>query len=153
VDVNAIVQDVVTATHDAYATPIRVHLQPELPPVLGDPIAMRRILDNLVTNAVQSLSGDGGSVTVSSERRGRVIRLVVADTGSGMTPEQLDRALRGFFTTKAHGTGLGLSVVRRLVADHGGEVHIDTTPRRGTTVIVELPVHTASMPPSRATRS
>jgi signal transduction histidine kinase len=67
-----------------------------------------------------------------------------------MTEDEVARALAGFYTTKPHGTGLGLSVVRRLVADHGGAVHIDTAPQRGTTVIVELPTHPTPIPRSRA---
>ena len=153
VDVNSIVHDVATATRDVYATPIRLHLQADLPSVSGDPVALRRVLDNLVTNAVQSLGGDGGSVTVTSESRGDRVRVAVTDTGHGMTPEQVDRALRGFYTTKPQGTGLGLSVVRRLVADHGGDVQIDTTPRRGTTVLVELPANPVPMQHSQTTHS
>jgi len=141
VDINAIVNDVASATRDAYATPLHVHLRDQLPPVFGDPVALRRVLDNLVTNGLQSLPGEGGSVTISTEQRDHVVRIIIADTGAGMTDEQVTRALGGFYTTKPQGTGLGLSVVRRLVADHGGDVHIDTAPRRGTRVIVEFPVH------------
>lgn len=141
VDVNTIVRDIAAAARDAYATPLHVQLEREAQMIFGDPVALRRILDNLVTNALQSLPSDGGSVTVSTEQRDHVVRITVADTGAGMTPEEVTRALGGFYTTKPHGTGLGLSVVRRLVADHGGDVHIDTAPRRGTKVIVELPAH------------
>lgn len=141
VDVNAIVRDIAVAARDAYATPLRAQLSVDLPPVVGDPVALRRIFDNLVTNALQSLPADGGAVTISTEQRDRVVRVTVADTGHGMTAEEVARALGGFYTTRPQGTGLGLSVVRRLVADHGGEVHIDTAPRRGTTVVVELPAH------------
>jgi signal transduction histidine kinase len=58
-----------------------------------------------------------------------------------MSQDELSRALGGFYTTKPHGTGLGLSVVRRLIADHGGMMRIETVPRRGTTVVIELPLH------------
>ena len=153
VDVNSIVKEVASAARDAYAAPIHTHLEPDLPPVLCAPIALRRILDNLVTNAMQSLDGDGGSVTIATASRDRIVRVSVADTGSGMTPEQVDRALRGFYTTKPQGTGLGLSVVRRLVADHGGDVHITTAPRSGTTVVVELPAHSRPVSHSKGTRS
>jgi signal transduction histidine kinase len=144
-DVNVMVQDIVSGTRDAYTASIDVHLQAGLEPVLGDPVALRRVLDNLVTNGLQSLPPDGGSVTISTEQRDHVVRITVADTGCGMAPEEVARALGGFYTTKPQGTGLGLSVVRRLVADHGGDVHIDTAPRRGTRVIVELPVHSARL--------
>jgi signal transduction histidine kinase len=124
-----------------------LHAEPQ--PVLADPVAVRRILDNLVTNGLQSIAGDGGSVTISTERRGDVVRITVADTGRGMTQDELTRALSGFYTTKPRGTGLGLAVVRRLVGDHGGAVHIDTTPQRGTTVTIELPRHRTAIPHAR----
>lgn len=141
VDIGAVLREVTTAARDAYGVPVHVRLPTDPRRVTGDPVALRRILDNLVTNAVQSLDGDGGSVTITAEQLDHVVRITVADTGRGMTEDELSRALAGFYTTKPHGTGLGLSVVRRLVADHGGAVHIDTAPRRGTTVIVELPAH------------
>ena len=153
VDVNVIVHDTATAARDAYPSPLRLHLQAELPPVFGDPLALRRILDNLVANAAQSLTAGDGSVTITTERVGQVVRIAVADTGRGMTQDELTRALAGFYTTKPNGTGLGLSVVRRLVADHGGGVHVDTALRRGTTVLVELPMHPTPIPQSVATRS
>jgi signal transduction histidine kinase len=68
-----------------------------------------------------------------------LVRLTVADTGPGMSREQLDRAFDDFFTTKEGGTGLGLSIVRRLVADLGGALRIETEPGAGTRAIVELP--------------
>jgi signal transduction histidine kinase len=145
VDVNAIVRDTITAARDAYAAPLRVELQGDLPHVFGDPLVLRRILDNLLANAAQSLDSDEGTVTISTEHFDGIVRIAVADTGRGMTQDELTRALAGFYTTKPHGTGLGLSVVRRLVADHGGGVHIDTAPRRGTTVTVELPTHAAPL--------
>jgi signal transduction histidine kinase len=153
VDVNAIVREIAAAARDAYAAQLHVQLQASLQPVFGDPVALRRILDNLVVNSVQSLAADGGSVTVTTERCEHVVRITVADTGRGMTQDEVARALSGFYTTKPHGTGLGLSVVRRLVADHGGDVQIQTTPGRGTIVIVELPAHPAPLHRSRAVHS
>jgi signal transduction histidine kinase len=138
VDVNAIVMETAEA-HEAHSSQLRLQLEPNLSPVLGDPLAIRRVLDNLVANATQSLRPGDGSVAITSEHGGDIVRITVTDTGCGMTQEELARALAGFYTTKAHGSGLGLSVVRRLVADHGGRIEIDTAPDKGTTVVVELP--------------
>jgi signal transduction histidine kinase len=148
VDVNAVLHDVATAARDPYAVPLHLRLQSDPVQVFGDPVALRRIFDNLVANGVQSLSASGGSVTLSTDRADHVVRVTVADTGRGMTQDEVARALAGFYTTKPQGTGLGLSVVRRLVADHGGALHIDTAPRRGTIAIVELPAHPS--PPHRS---
>ena len=153
VDVGALAREVAASARDAYG--VQVHADPptETHRVIGDPVALRRVLDNLVTNAAQSLNGDGGSVTVAVQRIDQVVRITVADTGRGMTPEEVARALAGFYTTKPQGTGLGLSVVRRLVSDHGGAVHIASAPGRGTTVTIELPAHELPMHRSRFIQS
>jgi signal transduction histidine kinase len=118
-------------------------LAPGLPPASADPLVVRRILENLVGNAVESLNDRDGSVTVATERvasaASTMVRLTVSDTGSGMTREQLDRAFEDFHTTKPGGAGLGLSIVRRLVLDLGGSFRIETEPGTGTRAIVELP--------------
>ena len=106
---------------------------------------LRRILENLVGNAVDSLAGrTDGIVTVGTESvespAGAVVRLSVVDSGPGMSRTELDRAFDDFHTTKEGGTGLGLSIVRRLVLDLGGALRIETAPGAGTRAIVDLPV-------------
>jgi len=113
-------------------------------PITGDRVALRRILENLVGNAVDSVAGTGGTVEVLTEA-GRqdggapVVRVTIADNGPGMSRAELDRAFDDFYTTKDGGTGLGLSIVRRLVLDLGGALRVDTRPGEGTRVTVELP--------------
>jgi signal transduction histidine kinase len=109
---------------------------------LGDPVLLRRILDNLLRNAIESLPPSGGSVTLETTRgfKGGV-RVIVADTGRGMTEEELARAFEDFHTTKAGGTGLGLSVVRRLAADLHADLRVESAPGRGTTFTLDLPPH------------
>jgi signal transduction histidine kinase len=153
VDVNAVAREAAGAARDAFSTPLELRLRNESPMVFGDPLAIRRILDNVVTNAAQSIDDGRGLVTIATDCRDGIARVTVSDTGRGMSPEQLDRALSGFYTTKPHGTGLGLSVVRRLVADHGGSVHVDSTPGRGTIVSIELPAHVAARQPQLLARS
>jgi Signal transduction histidine kinase len=147
-DVNAVAQEVVRATVAGRAT-LRAALAPGLPPVPADPLLLRRILENLVGNAVDSLAGaNDGEVIVGTEAvgvgTGALVRLTVADTGPGMSRTELERAFDDFHTTKEGGTGLGLSIVRRLVADLGGALRIETGPGAGTRAIVELPVDAGS---------
>jgi signal transduction histidine kinase len=142
-DVNAVVREVVAGVPPGPAV-VRAEPSPGLGPIPGDPVALRRILENLVGNAVDSLAPGGGTVEVSTETAQRdggapVVRLTVADSGPGMSRAELDRAFDDFYTTKAGGTGLGLSIVRRLVLDLGGALRVDTRPGGGTRVIVELP--------------
>jgi signal transduction histidine kinase len=144
-DVNAIVAEVVRAAAPGDAT-LRTAPAAALPPVPADPLVVRRIIENLVGNAVDCLTGTSdGVVTVATEAVGAgtaaaLVRLTVADTGPGMSRAELDRAFDDFHTTKAGGTGLGLSIVRRLVLDLGGALRIETAPGAGTRAIVELPV-------------
>ena len=147
-DVNAVVEDALRGAPAADAT-LASDLAPALPAVPADPLVLRRIVENLLSNAVDSLAGGtGGVVTVGTERldsqAGTLVRVTVGDTGPGMTRAQLDHAFRGFHTTKESGTGLGLSIVRRLVLDLGGTLRIETAPGAGTRAIVELPANPAS---------
>ncbi|HET8834932.1 MAG TPA: HAMP domain-containing sensor histidine kinase [Gemmatimonadales bacterium] len=143
-DVNGVIAEVVRATGPGGAT-VRAETAPSLPRVPADPLALRRVLENLVSNALDSLAGrNDGVVTLGSEivgaPEGAAVRLVVADNGPGMTRTELDRAFDDFHTTKPGGTGLGLSIVRRLVLDLGGALRIETAPGSGTRVILELPL-------------
>jgi signal transduction histidine kinase len=143
-DLNAIVNEVLQ-TSMSDGTALRTQLGQRLPPVLGDPLMFRRILENLVGNALESLP-PGGSVTVATEETGDkgTVRVTVADTGPGMSREQLERAFDDFYTTKTGGTGLGLSIVRRLVMDLDGSVRVETEPGAGTRVILEFPAAATS---------
>jgi signal transduction histidine kinase len=141
--VNAMISEVVRAEQGRDRAEFAVQLQSNLPTVTGDPIALRRVLENLTVNAVESLESRPGRVTVSSEtveRDGeRRVRITVADTGCGMTKEEQARIFTDFYTTKETGTGLGLSIVRRLVMDLGGSVTVESEPGKGTRILVEIP--------------
>jgi signal transduction histidine kinase len=143
-DVNAVVEEVVrTATPGSIS--LRTALDARLPPISGDQLVLRRILENLVGNAVESLAGRrDGAVTVTTEAATReggtgLVRITVADDGPGMSRAELDRAFDDFYTTKDGGTGLGLSIVRRLVLDLNGRLRIETAPGSGTRAVIELP--------------
>jgi two-component system nitrogen regulation sensor histidine kinase NtrY len=144
-DVNVVVEDV-TRNATPGTTSLGTVLAPDLPPISGDQLVLRRILENLVGNAVESLASRGnGAVTVTTEAAtpdggGRLVRITVADDGPGMSRAELDHAFDDFYTTKDGGTGLGLSIVRRLVVDLNGRLRIETAPGAGTRAIVELPV-------------
>jgi len=142
-DVSAVTHDVVGQL-PAGAAEVSLQLADELPQVKIDPLGLRRILENVVTNAVDALGGQSGTVTVSTARvsdagRANGIRIVVEDTGSGMTQQELERAFQDFYSTKPGGTGLGLSIVRRLVTDAGGRLRVETSPGAGSRFIVDLP--------------
>jgi signal transduction histidine kinase len=143
-DVNTVVEEVLRSTV-ADGTALHANLGQRLPRALSDTLMLRRILENLVGNAVDSLQGrSGGEVTVTTEGSGGDgepprVRLSVADTGPGMTRKELDHAFDDFYTTKMDGTGLGLSIVRRLILDLNGTLRVETEPGAGTRFVVELP--------------
>jgi signal transduction histidine kinase len=143
-DVNAVTRET-TAQISMGAAELSLHLADALPEARIDPLALRRIIENLVTNAVDSLESQSGVVTVSTSRaleqeRGALARIVVEDTGKGMTEAELERAFQDFYSTKPGGTGLGLSIVRRLVTDAGGRLRVETSPGAGSCFTVDLPL-------------
>jgi signal transduction histidine kinase len=138
-DLNAVVRTVLehATTRDEGRT--RVQLSDAAPRVNADPVALRRVIENLVVNAIESLEAEKGTITIETAVRDRIVTLTVADTGAGIDAEALDRIFDDFYTTKERGTGLGLSIVRRLVADMGGRIGVDSVRNRGTTFRVSLP--------------
>jgi signal transduction histidine kinase len=118
----------------------------ETAPASGSPRELCEMLSNLLLNAVEAMT-KSGAITVSARGQDSVVRLSVADTGCGMSAEDVRRCAEPFFSTKgAKGSGLGLSAVRGVVTRHGGRLSIQSEPGAGTTVTVELPVWRASQP-------
>jgi signal transduction histidine kinase len=116
----------------------------DLPPVVGDPVAFRRILENLTANAVDSLDSQPGRIAISTrvvQREGDLplVRVAVADTGRGMSADEKKRIFDDFYTTKEGGTGLGLSIVRRLVMDLQGTIAVESDAGKGSRFIIDLP--------------
>jgi signal transduction histidine kinase len=142
-DLNTLIADVATAAQAREAVDVETDLASQLPTVIGDPVAFRRILENLVANAVDSLESKPGRITMSTaviQRDGEpAIRMTVADTGRGMTTEEAGKIFNDFYTTKEGGTGLGLSIVRRLVMDVQGTIGVESAPGRGTRIVIEIP--------------
>ena len=128
---------------------ITLELPDSVPPVLADPIALRRIIDNLVRNGLESLPPEGGAITLNlrEERSPEpVIVLEVRDEGSGIAAVELERIFDDFYTTKAEGTGLGLSNVRRLVADCGATISVASAVGRGSVFTVRFPAQDEADP-------
>ncbi len=146
---------------------IRKHIDPSAGDIIGDPTQIHQVLMNLCTNAAQAMRDTGGILAVGLDsvemdsrfvarhpelKPGLYTRVTISDTGSGMTPEVLERIFEPYFTTKkkGEGTGLGLAVVHGIVKDHEGAITVQSEPGIGTTVQVCFPsigkaaVHDAS---------
>lgn len=116
-------------------------LCPDLPEIVADPVQWNQVVVNLVVNAIQSMEGGGGRITVQTAFDGKEVSLIVEDNGSGMKKTDLDRIFEPFFSTKdvGQGTGLGLSVVHGIVAAHGGSIKVDSKIKEGTRFEIRIP--------------
>lgn len=145
VDVNEVVSDVAARVVPDDAV-CRLDLARDLPAVRADGYKIRQVLENLLRNAVDALPPEGEdraldlvTVPVSSGRCDGGVEVRVRDSGCGIPPENLARIWEPFFTSKTHGTGLGLPIVRRIVEAHEGEISVISEPGRGTSFVFRLP--------------
>ena len=118
---------------------IELDVNGAIPPVEHDPNQINQVLLNLLLNAIQSMDKPG-TIRVSLEHEDDSVLITVADEGKGILPEHLPNIFRPFFTTKGHGTGLGLSLARRTVEAHGGSIDVASEVGKGTQFIVRLPI-------------
>jgi two-component system, NtrC family, sensor histidine kinase HydH len=119
---------------------IALHKDPSLPLVEHDSDQIHQVLLNLLLNALQAI-GPEGKVEVTLRQQGTNVMVEVADNGRGIRPEDLPNIFRPFYTTKGEGTGLGLSLARRIVEDHQGRIDVSSAVGHGTTFSVILPLH------------
>jgi len=125
---------------------VELKLQDRLPPVLGDKNQIEQVLLNLIANAQDAMEESSRKVLMiqtSLRRKGQQVVIRVSDTGTGMTPEQIEQIFNPFFTTKEseRSIGLGLSISYRIVEDHQGKIEVQSELNRGTAFTVSLPVY------------
>lgn len=145
-DVNATVEHAVMfARQQALSKSIDIEFRRSRLPLEAehDSNQVNQVLLNLLLNAIQSID-HSGKITVSVERQNLVAAITVADTGRGIAAEHLPHIFRPFYTTKGNGTGLGLSLARRIVEEHGGRVEVSSALGQGSTFIVFLPLRRPS---------
>jgi len=121
-------------------TELVLDLEPGLPKITADPGQLHQVVVNLVVNALQAMPG-GGCLTIRTRAEDGWVRLILEDTGTGMSEEVLDQAFVPFFTTKdvGEGTGLGLPVVHGIVTSHGGSIAVESKVDEGTRFDIRLP--------------
>ena len=127
---------------------LRCWVASELPPTVIDPGQVTQLLINLTVNARDAMP-DGGQLTIQATAFENGVRLMVEDTGLGMSEETVAKAFDPFFTTKppGSGTGLGLATVYGIVSQAGGTVTLDSELGRGTRVTIDLPARDPLYPP------
>jgi len=118
---------------------LRTELDPGLPATTADRVLLQQVLMNLMINGIEAMGDTGGELTVTSKRSedGQLL-ISVTDSGTGL-PDDSERIFEAFFTTKPHGTGMGLSISRRIVESHGGRLWASRNTGGGATFQFVLP--------------
>jgi signal transduction histidine kinase len=116
-----------------------------LPRIPIDLVRMMQVFTNLFLNAIQAVSR-GGEVAVSTrlerKARKRSVQVTVADNGKGISPEQRASIFEPFYTTRSDGTGLGLTIVKKIVEQHGGRIEVESHEGKGSRFTILLPLAT-----------
>jgi PAS domain S-box-containing protein len=147
VDVNDVVREMTILLRSEatrYAISVRTELAADCPPIVADRVQLQQVLMNLIMNSIDAMKDVTGAreINITSTRGGpgRVL-LSVSDTGVGLPQEGTDHLFKAFFTTKPHGTGMGLSISRSIVESHGGRLWAADHPSRGAIFHVALPTN------------
>jgi PAS domain S-box-containing protein len=145
VDINEVIREIIVLLRSEatrYSISVRAELGTGLPELMGDSVQLQQVIMNLVLNGIEAMKDvdDERKLLIKSEHwENEQVLVSVHDTGSGLPPQQADRIFDAFFTTKLHGTGMGLSISRSIVESHGGRLWADGNSPRGATFYIALP--------------
>jgi len=145
VDVNEVIRDVIVLLRNEayrYSVAIRTELATDLSKVMADRVQLHQVFTNVMLNGIEAMKEVSAAreLTIKSERADNSHLLIsVSDTGVGLAPEQAEQIFKAFFTTKPHGTGMGLPVSRSIIEDHGGRLWATANAGRGATFHFTLP--------------
>ena len=148
VDLNEIVREIVLLFRSEatqYSILIRTELAADVPQIMGDRVALQQALMNLMLNSIYAMKNVDGmrELTIQSQSsENDQVRSSVIDTGVELPPQQADQIFNAFFTTKAHGTGMGLRISRSIVESHGGRLWAAENSPRGTSFYFTLSAKT-----------
>jgi PAS domain S-box-containing protein len=153
-NLNEPIREMIVLLRDAanrHSISIRAELDPALPTTIADRVQMQQVMLNLMLNGIEAMKDTGGELTIRSKKtEDGQIQLSVCDSGMGLPVEKAERIFDAFFTTKAQGTGMGLSISRRIVESHGGRLWASANPGRGATFQLTLPSDLAATASSAA---
>jgi PAS domain S-box-containing protein len=144
VNVNAVLEqtlDSLCGQMQDHGITLQSRLSPDNPVIRADELQIEQALQNILRNAIEAMP-DGGALTVGTEPGAdrKWVDVHIQDTGPGIPEKDRERIFQSFFTTKIRGTGLGLTIVTRVLRNHGGEIFMDQPESGGTRVTVRLPV-------------
>ena len=143
-DVNEVIQEMIALLRSEasrYSISIQGELANDLPQVMADRVQLQQVFMNLMLNGLDAMkeSSCGNELTIKSEAADGQLLISVSDTGIGIPPEEADQIFNAFFTTKPHGTGMGLPISRSIIESHGGRLWATANPGRGATFHLTLP--------------
>jgi signal transduction histidine kinase len=151
VDVNEVAREMIVLLGDEasrHSISVRTELAEDLPHVIGDRVQLQQVLMNLIVNAVDAMhdvDGQRDLIIKSQPAENHELLLSVSDTGVGLPRQQADRIFNAFFTTKTHGTGMGLRISRSIVESHGGRLWAADNSPRGASFCFTLPTKAETM--------
>jgi PAS domain S-box-containing protein len=145
VNFNELIREMAVLLHseaNRYSISVRTELAAELPHVMADAVQLQQVLMNLMLNGIDAMKDGSGpnELTIKSDADKGQLMISVSDTGAGLPPEHADQIFRAFFTTKDHGTGMGLPISRSIIESHGGRLWATGNAGRGATFQFSLPV-------------
>jgi C4-dicarboxylate-specific signal transduction histidine kinase len=147
VDINEIIREMVALMRSEvtrHSISVRTELADDISQITGDRVQLQQVLMNLMINAIDAMKdGDGTrELGVKSQRaENQQLMVSISDTGVGLPPQQADQIFNTFFTTKLHGTGMGLRISRSIIESHGGRLWAADNPPRGASFHLTLPIH------------
>jgi signal transduction histidine kinase len=142
VSVNSLLREVLNLVKEKESGSVIVKedLDETIQTLRADPVKIKHVFYNVIQNSYQAMDGRGSlSVTTNAYNGGA--RIIVEDSGHGISEDDMQKLFEPFFTTKARGIGLGLSISKKIVEEHGGSIQVKSRPGEGTTVKIELPAH------------
>jgi PAS domain S-box-containing protein len=148
VDVNEVIREMIALLESEatrYNILVRTELAADLPRVMGDRVQLQQVLMNLMINSIDATKSVDGTreLAIKSQRAdNEQLQVSVSDTGIGLPPQQADQIFNAFFTTKPHGTGMGLRISRSIIESHGGRLWASANDGRGATFYFTLPTQT-----------
>jgi C4-dicarboxylate-specific signal transduction histidine kinase len=144
VDVNEVIKEMIVLLRNEasrYSISVRTELS-DIPQIMGDRVQLQQVMMNLMLNAIDAMKKVEGTrelVIKSQRQKDEQLVLAVSDTGVGLPPQQADQIFNAFFTTKSHGTGMGLRISRSIVESHGGRLWAADNSPRGASFYLTLP--------------
>jgi PAS domain S-box-containing protein len=149
VNMNELIREMIALLHDAanrQSISIRAEVDRTLPPITADRVQMQQVLMNLMLNGIEAMKDTGGELTIRLKKaEDGQIQLSVSDVGVGLPVENTEHIFDAFFSTKAQGTGMGLSISRRIIESHGGRLWASSNTSRGATFHFTVPAETKAV--------